>query len=170
MRSPIIPFPKARYSSAFSVKIFLKILFPYKFRLRSDDWFLATGHIFIKDFLQRFLAKQPPKKHPSNIRWSDDPMIKRRGQWHHSFCIRPRPTPVNRSSCLCDAPLTFNSFNTVLLDSSSSFWKALLLVTPVISIIICQTWSSGNSHNRCSSFHKEARYHPYACASDQEYW
>ena len=26
------------------------------------------------------------------------------GQWHHSFCIRPRPTPVNRSSCLCDAP------------------------------------------------------------------
>ena len=65
-------------------------------------------------------------------------------------------------------PLTFNSFNTVFLDSSSSFLKALLLVTPVISIIICQTWSSGNSHNRCSSFHKEARYHPYACASDQE--
>ena len=143
--------------------------------------------ILKKDFPQRFLAFRLLKNHPCPpcapwinsddpcppcAPWinSDDPMIKRRGQWHHSFCIRPRPTPVNRSSCLCDAPLTFNSFNTVLLDSSSSFWKALLLVTPVISIIICQTWSSGNSHNRCSSFHKEARYHPYAGASDQEYW
>ena len=30
------------------------ILFPHKFRLNSDDIFLAVGHIFIKDFLQRF--------------------------------------------------------------------------------------------------------------------
>ena len=59
------------------------------------------------------------------------------GQWHHSFCITPLPTPVSPSSCLYDAPLVFNSFSTVLFDSSSSFWKALLLFTPVISIIIC---------------------------------
>ena len=42
------------------------------------------------------------------------------GQWHHSFCISPRPTPVNLSSCLYDAPLSFNSFNTILFDLSSS--------------------------------------------------
>ena len=166
MRSIIKFFPKARNSSAFYSGFYLKIIVNW-------IYFLRQQHLN-KDFPQRFLAKQPPKKHPCPpcAPWinSDDPMIKRRGQWHHSFCIRPRPTPVNRSSCLCDAPLTFNSFNTVLLDSSSSFWKALLLVTPVISIISCQPWSSDKSHNRCSSFHKEARYHPYAGASDQEYW
>ena len=64
------------------------------------------------------------------------------GHCHHSFCISPRPTPVSRSSCLWEAPLAFNSFSTLLFDSSSSFWKALLLVKPVISIIIRQTWSS----------------------------
>ena len=39
--------------------------------------FLAKQHL-IKDFLQRFLAKQPPpKKYPFNIRLnSDDPMIR----------------------------------------------------------------------------------------------
>ena len=37
-------------------------MFPYKFRLNSDDIFLAVGHIFIKDFLQRFLAFRLPKK------------------------------------------------------------------------------------------------------------
>ena len=40
------------------------ILFPYKFRLNSDDIFLAVGHIFIKDFLQRFLAFRLPQKIP----------------------------------------------------------------------------------------------------------
>ena len=37
------------------------------------------------------------------------------------FLYQPAPTPVNLSSCLCDAPLAFNSFSTILFDSSSSF-------------------------------------------------
>ena len=50
MRSKIKPFPEARYSSAFSVEIFLKIIIS------------GQRPYFIKDFPQRFLAKQPPKK------------------------------------------------------------------------------------------------------------
>ena len=51
---PNKPFPKARYSSAFSSKIIVKdyVVAAYL----SDRLFLAIGHIFIKDFLQRFLA------------------------------------------------------------------------------------------------------------------
>ena len=52
-------FPEARYSSAFSVEIFLKIIIS------------GQRPYFIKDFLQRFLAKQP-QKHPSNIRLNSD--------------------------------------------------------------------------------------------------
>ena len=61
--------------SAFSSKIIVKdyVVAAYL----SDRLFLAIGHIFIRDFLQRFLAKQPPKKYPFNIRLnSDDPMIR----------------------------------------------------------------------------------------------
>ena len=59
MRSIIKPFPKARYSSAFSSKIIVKdyVVAAYL----SDRLFLAIGHIFIKDFLQRFLADRQPQ-------------------------------------------------------------------------------------------------------------
>ena len=63
-RSKINPFPKARNSSAFSVEIFLlKILF---LSILNDILFLAKQHL-IKDFPQRFLAKQP-QKNPRNTR------------------------------------------------------------------------------------------------------
>ena len=61
MRSIIKPFPKARYSSAFWSKIIVKdyVVAAYL----SDRLFLATGHIFIKDFPQRFLAVGNKKTH-----------------------------------------------------------------------------------------------------------
>ena len=59
MRSIIKSSPKARNSSAFSVEIFLKMLFAASLNFRL---FLAKQHLK-KDFHKRFLAKQPPKIH-----------------------------------------------------------------------------------------------------------
>ena len=98
MRSIIKPFPKARYSSAFSSKIIVKDLFYVAYarnlrgnlHVKSKDLngpeiylrfyfpkiFLAKQHLK-EDFLQRFLALAQPKKYPFNIRLnSDDPMIR----------------------------------------------------------------------------------------------
>ena len=74
MRSIIKPFPKARYSSAFSVEIFVKdfvreIIYELlKYFLRSNN----LNKISSKDFLR----SRNPKNHPYKFRLnSDDPMI-----------------------------------------------------------------------------------------------
>ena len=71
-RSIIKPFPEARHSSAFSVKILLKILFAASLNYRL---FLAKQHLK-QDFLQRSLALAQPQNHPYKFRLnSDDSMI-----------------------------------------------------------------------------------------------
>ena len=89
MRSKINPFPEARYSSAFSVEIFLKIIIygrrPYLLKISPKDFLRSNPkkihgthgeHGFkLKILLKISCAHATPKKHPSNIRLiSDDPM------------------------------------------------------------------------------------------------
>ena len=60
----------------------------------------------------------------------------------HNFWISPRPTPVSRSSCLWEAPLSLSILRMLRFNSPSNSWKVVLFVTPVSSLICCQTWSS----------------------------
>ena len=70
-RSKIKPFPEARYSSAFSVEIFVK---DFVCCLLNYRLFLAKQHLK-QDFLQRFLALAQPKNNPYKFRLnSDEPM------------------------------------------------------------------------------------------------
>ena len=46
-------------------------MFLHKFRLNADDIFLAVGHIFIKDFLQRFLAFRLLKKSTDHTEYTE---------------------------------------------------------------------------------------------------
>ena len=64
-RSIIKSFPEARYSSAFSVEIFLKILFAASLNYRL---FLAIGHILLKISTKDFLRSNPPKNPRSTRR------------------------------------------------------------------------------------------------------
>ena len=60
----------------------------------------------------------------------------------YNFWISPRPTPVSRSNCLWEAPLSLSILRMLRFNSSSNCWKVVLFVMPVSSLICCQTWSS----------------------------
>ena len=60
----------------------------------------------------------------------------------YNFCISPRPTPVSRSNCRWEAPLSLRCLRIILFVSSANCRKAALLVAPVCSFIKCHTWSS----------------------------
>ena len=129
-RRSIIKFlPEARNSSAFSVEIYIKD-FTREIICESLKYFLRSN-ILIKDFLQRFLAKQL-KNIPYKFRInSDDPMI---DFWPKAiFSLRFPPkisslqaTPKNTVSQNC-------YLLSVICNAKNSFWET----------VNCQTVTSG---------------------------
>lgn len=53
----------------------------------------------------------------------------------YNFCINPLPTPVSRSNCRWEAPLSLSCLRTFRFTSSGSCWKAVLVEAPVASFI-----------------------------------
>jgi len=53
----------------------------------------------------------------------------------YNFCINPLPTPVSRSNCRWEAPLSLSCLRTFRFTSSGSCWKAVLVAAPVASFI-----------------------------------
>ena len=122
-RSIINPFPEARYSSAFSVEIFVKdYYFPSNIRINSDDWFLAVGNILNKisskdlpmvcfvvtqhsesalslclRYSKTSCLQATPKKHPSKIRW----LYKKKRRYSHttSSALHKNPYLIYFFSC-----------------------------------------------------------------------